>query len=114
MTHSPFRLIAGGLIATILILTIIAAVLTLSIIDKEVSLRSGEIVWPSATTWRESNTLKVDLTSTGIPMSTYPSPMLIVSTPSPEQKTLPYPHPDVGTNPPPCTACHKNIHGSGG
>lgn len=113
MKTARFRLIAGGLIAAILILTIMAFVLILSIVDREIQLQSGEIVWPSATAWPVLGTSAALPTPTIAHTPTQPSLMPTVSTPPPYPALLPSPHPEVGTNPPPCSACHTNIHGVG-
>jgi len=116
MKRLPFRLVAGGLIAAILSLIIVAAGLALAILDEEVRARSTDVPWPTATAGQRTIvTLSVSPipTSAEIPAMPLPYPS-VIPTLAPGQQTLPYPHPDVGPNPPPCTDCHQNIHGGGG
>lgn len=116
MKRLPFRLVAGGLIAAILGLLVVAAGLAFAILDEEARARSTDIPWPTVTAGQRTIvTLSASPipTSTEIPVLPLPYPS-VIPTLSPDQQTLPYPHPEVGPNPPPCIDCHQSIHGDGG
>ncbi len=116
MKRLPFRLVAGGLIAAILGLIVVAAGLAFAILDEEVSAHSTDVPWPTATVGQRTMvTLSVSPISANTEIPVMPSPLpTMISTLAPDQKTLPYPHPDVGPNPPPCADCHQNVHGGSG
>jgi hypothetical protein len=109
-----FELLAGILIGAILLLTVVAGWLILSIADRELSNNATAIPWATATFQPENNILLVSSTPTRTqimnsltvtPNSTY--------TPLPAP-ALPNGHPTAGPEPQTCIECHQNIHGGGG
>jgi len=108
-----FELLTGFLIGAILLLTLVAGWLILSIADRELSNNATAIPWATATFQPENNNLLVSSTPTWTqivnPLSVTPIPTF---TPLPAP-ALPNGHPTAGPEPQTCAECHQAIHGGG-
>ena len=115
MRRLPYKLVAGSMVATILILTFVAAGLALAIFDEEVASRHTETPWltevieqqPIPTFWRSETPTDAQITSTPSTPSSLPT-----SLPS-DQQVLPSQHPTFAPDAP-CLDCHQVIHEGGG
>jgi hypothetical protein len=120
MKPIPFRLLAGILIAAIVVAVIAIIGLGFKLLNDDSS-HTGLPVWPTATAWIKNEPLPLMQTPTNTKMianhTPTPTPTLtpippLLSTATP---FLPTQHPALGTGTPEsCTACHQNIHRGGG
>lgn len=113
MKRLPFGWIAGGLIAAIAILTLVAGWLAFSLADRELVNRSASAQWITATIQTEVISPSATPTLTVAPVPTIP--LSLTPTPSaPLIPNLPPSHPTQASTPQSCEVCHPQPHGGGG
>ncbi|MBI5934811.1 MAG: hypothetical protein HY867_13995 [Chloroflexi bacterium] len=114
MKRISYRLLAGGLIVAILILALVAAWLTVSLIDREMVLRVTEVAWPTTTLEPSTQPLPFFVTPSGtaLPFTPNVRPTLPIDV-TLTAPALPPLHPTYEPNQD-CSSCHQVIHGGGG